>query len=84
MPRLFSANSYHLYVLDTKRIGTFKTTGFEPIKSLNYGETLLVRNLENDFENVENWLAITMDKGTFEIPDWRSEIDSGQFKIIIT
>ena len=57
---------------------------FQPGKSLNYGETLLVRNLENDFENVENWLAIAMDKGTVEIPDWRSQLDSGQFKIIIT
>ena len=56
----------------------------EPIQSLNYGETLLVRNLEKDFENVENWLAITMDKGTFEIPDWRSELDSGPFKMIMT
>ena len=54
---------------------------FKPIKSLNYGETLLVRNLENDLENVQNWLAITMDKGTVEVPDWRSELDSGQFMI---
>jgi len=52
-------------------------------KSLNYGETLLVRNLDNDFENVENWLAIAMDKGTVEIPDWRSQLDSGQFTVII-
>ena len=62
----------------------FLLAQFQPGKSLNYGETLLVRNLDNDFENIENWLAIAMDKGTVEIPDWRSQLDSGQFTIIIT